>query len=438
MDRAARRRRLHMPGHFGAEPRDGDFLHWALDLTEVDGLDTLSAPSGVLRDLQDRFAAAYGAGAAWLSVQGATLPVMAGSLGWAGYGARVQIPRHAHRSVLAAAILGEWDVDWVPNPVDPTFGLPLPPPLGTWPRPQGEVTFRLSVSPTYEGVLAPVPKDEGVSLFVDAAHGGHFGRSTALPRHALTDGADLVAHGLHKTEPVLTQSGILLARSAHPDVDRWWRLLGTSSPSYLLLAGLEAYVRARESGDGGWGAYVQWAHQLWLAAERCGHIVLQAQMEASGAAVDPSKFTVGGDGPRMQRRLRKAGFEPEAVTAGSVTFVLGPALATGDALIQDILDALGPPTTPARFAALPDVPRKACSLVTAVRHPRRLVPLAEAAGLVAADPLTPYPPGIPVVMPGEILEADVLDYVEETLHADAVVEGVEPGERGWSVWVADV
>jgi len=388
--------------------------------------------------LSARLAAAYGAKAAWLSVQGATLPVMAGSLAWAGHGARVQVARHAHRSVLAAAVLGDWDVEWVSGPIHPLLGIGLPPSPSAWPEPLEGRVCRLVVSPTYEGLTAELPAGPTVSLFVDAAHGGHFGRSPALPPHPLQEGAELVAHGLHKTEPVLTQSGILLGRELFPDVDRWWRLLSTSSPSYLLLAGLEAYAATREVGDGGWGAFSEWAHGLWAAAERRGHFVLQAAMEREGWAVDPAKFTVAGDGPEMAGRLRAAGFEPEAVGAGWVTCVLGPQGAYGRRAVLDLLAALGPPTNPPPPLPWPDAPHRAVSLAAAFHGPRRPVPLRKARDLVAADALTPYPPGIPLVMPGEILDPNVLDYVEDRLRLNGAVEGVERSEREWRVWVVDV
>lgn len=439
MEWASKKTRLHMPGHFGRMPEGGDFLAWASDLTEVEGLDSLSAPSGLLKQLQERMAAAYGAGAAWLSVQGATLPVLAGSLAWAPRGARVHIPRLAHRSVLAAALLGEWDVSWLEVPIDPQFGIPLPPTREMWGDPRGPLTRRLLVSPTYEGIVAEPPIGLGVTLFVDAAHGAHFGRHASLPPHPLREGADLVAHGLHKTEPVLTQSGLLLARHAWPrdGVERWWRLLGTSSPSYLLLAGLEVYARAREDGDGGWGAYTDWARELWTLAERRGHRVLQALQERQGARVDPAKFTIATDGAATASRLAAAGYTPEKVGPASVTFIMGPhaGLTAQDGI--EFLDTLGPPTAPAVPAFYPEIPPRAMPIAQAFYRPRRSRPLSSVHGLVAAEALTPYPPGIPLIVPGEIFQPDVLDYIGELNRQGTRVEGLERGEGGWRVWVVD-
>jgi arginine/lysine/ornithine decarboxylase len=432
--RAAARRRLHMPGHFGRSPAGGDFLTWAADLTETEGLDNLGQPEGVLRGLAERMARLYGAGQAWLSVQGATLAVMAGTLGWVGRQKRVAIDRGAHKSVLAAAVLGEWHVSWVDRPIDPAWGLSVPPPPASWPVSEG-LACGILVSPTYEGIQGRLPP---LPVFVDAAHGAHFGRHPTLPPHPLTLGAELVAHGLHKTEPVLTQTGILLARSPQPAVDGWWRLLSTSSPSYLLLASIEAYAAARERGDGGWGRFAEEMRQLWQWAAAEGYRIWQADREQAGDLVDVAKLTVWGDGPAMVSRLRSAGYEPEAWGLNYVTLVFGPAQGWSLTERQRAVAALGPPSAAPGYAMVP--PRPGAAAMTpaeAWRQSRRRVTFRESRGRIAAAALTPYPPGIPVVMPGEVLEPEMLAYLEELRRRGGIVEGWEGGDEPARLWIVD-
>lgn len=440
MRRASTRRRLHMPGHFGREPRAADFLTWANDLTETEGLDNLAQPSGVLRDLADRLARSYGARRVWLSVQGATLPVMAGSLGWAGSGASVAMDRGAHKSVLAAAILGNWTVRWVSGTVDPDWGLWIPPPLSSW-QPALADGFRhcLLVSPTYDGLAGAVGPltAAGARVFVDAAHGAHFGRHPHLPPHALSLGADMAAHGVHKTEPVLTQSGLLVARQDWPAVDAWWRLLGTSSPSYLLLAGLEAYAVQRDAGDGGWGAFAAEMWALWDWACARGYRIWQAERAQAGDVVDVAKLTIWGDGPRMARALRERGYEPEATGLMHVTLEFGPAQGWDDAARRQAVLAVGAPTVPRVRYAAPPLPTAAMTPASAWCAPRRRLPLARARGEVAATALTPYPPGIPLVMPGERLDGPVVAYLREIRRQGWPVEGLELDEGAEWLWIVD-
>jgi arginine decarboxylase len=442
MEQAARRVRLHMPGHFGHRPPGGR-LAWRLDLTEVEGLDTLSAPSGVLRDLIGRVKNAYGAVVAWISVQGATLPVLAGTLGLWPAGATVAVERHAHRSVLAAATWGEWELRWVESEIHPEWGLPLPTSPERWaeaivPPLDGIVL----VHPTYEGLAHPLAQTVrraravGARVFVDAAHGSHWGRSPSVPPHPLEAAPTLVAHGLHKTEPVLTQTGLLLGGPDVPRerIDEAWRMLATSSPSYLLLASVEAYIASRERDDGGWGRFAETIEAAWDLGRRRGFRILQEEWRRQGGVADPAKLTVRGNGPDMVARLRGAGMEPEAWGPGWVTLVVGPTQGFSRRFWHRFWNVLGQPTEPPvtwRSVAWPGRGPTRLSPALVRRLPWVRVPLRRAAGRIAARALTPYPPGIPAVMPGEEITEAWQENLVGLAAAGVTIEGVEEG----SVWV---
>ncbi len=446
LDAAAPRERLHMPGHFGRVPPLA--APWALaaaawDQTESAGLDALSEPTGVLAGLSARAAAAYGASAAWLSVQGATLPMLAGALAMVPAGGRVLADRQSHRSVLAAAILGGWWVDWVsPARVGD------PPDVADWlaklsgPRPDAV----LPLYPSYDGRgvdLGPVvaaAHARGSRVLVDAAHGAHLGRAAALPPHPLAWGPDLVAHGLHKTEPVLTQTGLLLAGAAGEaaSVGEWMRRLSTSSPSYLLLASIDQYIEGRRAGDGGWGAWAEQMAAVWDRLAGRGFSIGQRDWARTGRWADPAKLTVRGDGAVLAARLRAAGFEPEHAAADGVTLIVGPALGYDRHEWERVVAALGEPTAPpADLAAWPPPGTAVLRPAAAVAGPRRQVALGAAAGLVAATEVTPYPPGVPVVVPGERISAEAAQWLQDWLGRGARVEGVEPSREGAALWVVD-
>lgn len=437
------RQRLHMPGHFGRVspvPAAWGAQAAAWDQTESMGLDALSLPTGVLEAVSERAAAAYGARAAWLSVQGATLPVLAGSLALAAPGGRVLADRRSHRSVLAAAILGGWQVDWVCGEAGD------PPDVAAWlrklsgPRPD----LVVPLYPSYEGLgrdLAPVVAQahaRGSRVLVDAAHGSHLGRATGLPPHPLAWGADLVAHGLHKTEPVLTQAGLLLAGPGAPAVLvlEWMRRLATSSPSYLLLASMEQYAEQRAAGDGGWIRFAAQMHDVWEQLAQRGWQVRQRVWSRAGQLADPAKLTVEGDGLRLAERLRRAGFEPEHADAAGVTLIAGPALGFDSRDWDRVIEALGDPVAPASGRAWWPAPAPAVlSPAAAVRAPRRRVGLGAAAERVAAAEITPYPPGVPVAVPGEHLSGEVVQWLEEAAARGVRLEGVDTEGGEVAVWV---
>jgi arginine/lysine/ornithine decarboxylase len=276
-------------------------------------------------------------------------------------------------------------------------------------------------------------------VVVDAAHGSHWGRAAGLPPHPLTLGVDWVAHGLHKTEPVLTQTGLLLGPDGPAGLraDEWWRRLGTSSPSYPLLASIERYVDERERGDGGWGAHLERVAELRRLAARLGLRVLQAERENKGMRVDPAKITVWGDGPRLADALRRAGAEPEAVGLRSVTLVVGPPVTATMADWRRLFTALASVPTPPPLAEPPPAPGPAVMAPTAVdARPWRRVVWDEAAGRVAARALTPYPPGIPVVMPGEVVTEAAVAWLQAARRAGLRVEGADGADGKESgIWV---
>lgn len=442
MDVARHRVRLHMPGHFGSVA-DGEWLDWDWDLTEVEGLDILTEPSGVLRTLKDRAARAFGAGEAWISVQGATLPILAGALALTTPGSVVVAERYSHRSVMAAAMLGDWDVRWVPPTLETDWLLPLPATMEAW-KIQMDASASLAIvtSPTYEGLaqaITPLAAElhaHGISLMVDAAHGSHWGRTAKLPPHPLAMGADWVAHGLHKTEPVLTQTGLLLSRPglAEGGVSEWWRWLSTSSPSYLLLASVERYLKERENGDGGWDALTDLAAHVREDGLRQGFRILQCEWTTRGQGADVAKLTIRGDGAAMARRLRARGIEPEAWGIGHITLVMGPGQNLSREDWQGIWKTLGPPTDvpPVRVCWPEPGPRQA-TVRMVKRRPWQRVPLKDARGVIAAGALTPYPPGVPAVMPGETITPEWIEALQEALARGLQVEGVEEGE----IWIIE-
>jgi arginine decarboxylase len=445
LDRASQRQRLHMPGHFGIVPPGGEGLPWALDQTEVEGLDSLSDPRAVLRGLAGRAAAAFGATHAWLSVQGATLPVMAGTLATAPHGSVIAADRIAHRSVLAAAVVGRYQVRWVAGIWDEHWQLWLPAPLGAWESALNGARLAIATVPTYEGLarspaeLAAAGHRRAVPLFVDAAHGSHWGRAPGLPPHVLAQGADLVAHGLHKTEPVLTQTGLLLtgAWNPGPRLEEWWRRLSTSSPSYPLLASIERYVTERAAGDGGWQAFAADMRDVWTMARRLGFRVLQAEWEEHGGVADPAKLTLMGDGPALAARLRGLGAEPESVGLASLTLIVGPSAGMDPQRWERLLAGLGPPPPARHHGALPAPGAMRLAPFEADLAGWRRIQLREAAGHVAARALTPYPPGIPAVLPGEEISACMRDWLAHHGEAGLHVEGLDPGAEGGTLWIVD-
>ena len=439
--RAQGRQRWHTPGHKGIVPPRGGFLDWSCDITEID--DLMASPSPV-EESQALMAAALGADHTWYSVAGATLPVMAGILSAFPRGSTLVVDRAAHRSVLGALVIGDYQVRWA-YPEVLRAGLPLP--LTELPEEWlGSSAGVVLTRPTYDGLAAPAaPLVEAVHrhnrpIVVDEAHGSHWLGSN-YPGSALSVGADLVAHGVHKSEAALTQTGLLHLKGTRVDpdaIERWWRILGTSSPSYLLLGSLDRlqWQRRQAANARAWRQLAQDMAGVWETLQRQGIAVLQVWAKNRGLEVDPARLTLLGDGPQIKNQLAAVG-TVEKVTAHSCTLFMAP----GQPL-QEIVSAVanGVPADDGRWLKTAAYPRLAAALSVREAFGRagRWVPLAEAEGHVLGDALTPYPPGIPLGVPGEVVSAELADWLVQAIQLGAgIVHGVARKGGDWSVWVIE-
>lgn len=431
--------RWHTPGHKGVPPAHGDILRWDYDITEIDEL--LQSPNAV-DESRRLMASVYGSDKTWYSVAGATLPVTAAILAAFPFGATVYVDRAMHRSVLSALVIGGYQVRWM---YPPLLGAGLPLPLTTVPTDFSGVEGLVLTRPTYDGLAGPIDPwverahSHNVPLVVDEAHGSHW-RGPSYPLSALLAGADLVAHGVHKNEATLTGTGLLHLkgeRVTEHTVDRWWRALETSSPSYLLLASLDRLQWERRQPEAAlaWEQLAQQMRELWTVMEDRGLRVLQPWAERHHLAVDPSRLTLLGDGPAIRDHLARFG-QVEKVTPNSCTLFVTPGqrLEEIGAAVENVPRIGGPDTEgPAiSYPALPSV----MTIREAWSRTGRWVPLDESRGLVAADALTPYPPGIPMAVPGEVLTDDIIKWLRNWLDSSSgPVQGVEYQGGRPAVWV---
>jgi len=413
---------LHLPAHGrgrGLSPALRQLLRrppasW--DLPELPALGGPLEPEGAVAEAQAGCAALLGADRCWFGVNGASGLLQAALLALAPPGSRVLLPRNLHRSLLHACVLGQLEPLLFDLPFDPRTGLWLPPTPAHLERvlaaaaPLQPVAAVL-VDPTYQGLAAELAAlvqqfhgfGAGLPVLVDQAHGDG---------SALAAGADLVVLSLQKAAGGLAQSAALLARGARVDaaaVERSLLWLQTSSPSALLLASAAAALTQGRSAAG--------QRQRNRAEQQAAR--LRQRLSAQGFALvegaDPLRLVLataalGISGLEADRWLLARGVVAELPEPGALTFCLGlvPPPGLGRRLPRQLAalrQALGGPALPP-FAPppLPLVAQPALGVGEAWRAPAEAVPLAEAAGRIAAEPLCPYPPGIPLLIPGERID----------------------------------
>jgi arginine decarboxylase len=462
-------RRAMVPGHKGGGAADGglrDALSegaLALDLpTLIEGVDVASRGELAPYEVARRLAAdAWGARRTWFLTNGASQGNVAACLAIAQRGERVVVQRTVHGSTIDGLVLAGLEPAFVAPEVDVELGLAhcvLPCALDAALARAPEAAAAIVVSPTYYGAtadvagLARVAHAHGVPLVVDEAWGAHLAFCDALPQHALAAGADLVISSTHKHAGSLTQSAMLhLGAGGHFDeaaVDRALGLVTSTSPNSLLLASLDA-ARRHAAIEGGALLRRAVVELAVLRAEIRGIRGLEVLDERvvgrfGVAAIDPLRVcvdvrTTGLSGYEVARRMRCDGDLHVELCGENVVvavFGLGERVAVhGAALVAALAAAsrsnVGPaPTRGGRT----DVRRPAVQLAPPwgeialspraafLAAPER-VPVGHAEGRIAAECLAAYPPGIPIVLPGERLTAANLATLQRTLEHGGVVRG---------------
>lgn len=431
---------LHVPGHKMGQWVDKDWRNQmgpralAMDLTEVPGLDDLHSPHGVIAEAQQLAAQAFGAGESHFLVGGSTAGLHALILAAASHGQKVLVPRHSHRSVVGALILSGASPQWVRPRFHDYLDLVIDVDHSSFTEGLGKVDLVISPYPTYHGFTGSLPMQvqmahrAGLPVIVDEAHGSHFAFHPGLPSTALELGADAVVQSLHKTGGSLTQSSIChLGRTSRISSDRvrdMLRLVQTTSPSYLLMASLDA--ARRELAINGAEA---WQKAISLRATTVKRISAIRGINVEPVD-DPSKLLIDVRGRRLTgfQAAEYLWSQGVAVEASGLTYllaVISPGDSDGamDYLIR-ALQTLPEGVHPLKLAPpQPPWPDSVVSPRDAYLGKKESVPLTKAVGRIVAEMVAPYPPGIPVVVPGERLGTDVIGYLQKAVLAGYHLQG---------------
>lgn len=451
---------FYTPGHKRGEGTP-EFLAKCLgsavfraDLPELPELDNLFAPEGVIRAAQALAAEVFGAEQTWFLVNGSTCGVMAAILATCAPGDSIVLPRNSHQSVIAGLILS----GAVPIFINPEFDLELdltysvtPAAVAAALEQHPDAKAVMMVYPTYEGVcgdiaaIAQVAHQHHIPLLVDEAHGPHFAFHPELPISAVAAGADLTVQSTHKVLAAMTQAAMLHFQGPYVKVDRVsqaLQLVQSTSPSYLLLASLDA-ARQQMALHG----KELMTRTLRLAdAARSGISQIpglsvlgpvQAGVNPGFVALDRTRLTVkvsdlGLSGFAADEILhQQLDVTAELPSVQHLTFIIS--LGNTDADIKHLVQACitlaqdysGPqlqisspfPLPPGNLSVPLYSPRDAFFA------PVEMVTLEQAVHRISAELVCPYPPGIPILFPGEAIAPVALNYLQRILALGGTITG---------------
>ena len=406
--------RFHMPGHKGKFLPAPELQSIApLDVTEVEPTGDLFSGGEPFDQAQALWARHFGMEDCLFLTGGSTLGLHAALALFCRPGDQVLIDRGCHRAVYNAMALLDLEPVYLPRPWRAGEGIagPISPQdvenrLDSHPN----IKTICITSPTYSGVLSDVAKlshlihARGGNLIVDGAHGAHL---PFLGVDAFT-GCDALICSAHKTLPALGQSALLFTNGVDPRrVRQMTSVFGSSSPSYPMMISLDC-ARDYLEGEGA-EEYRRMARRT--AALRAAFPSLQE----GELRLDPTRLTLTSpDGNALARALEGENIWPEMADSGHVVLILTAQdreenLNRLEEALERHRDLLGkPPILPP-----PPLPQPACSLREALFAPVERLPLENCLGRVAAGQLAPYPPGVPVVAPGEVILEKELAYLRE-------------------------
>lgn len=449
---------FHTPGHNRGQGIPDTMatligtLPYEADFPDLPGLN-LFEQNGAVSSAQELAAELFGVEHTWFLVNGSTVGMMASILATCGLGDKIILPRNVHQSVISGLVLSGAVPIFVSPDYDPAWDLAFcitPSSIASALAQHPDARAVLVVSPTYHGVcgdlraIVTLAHQHGIPLIVDEAHGAHFAFHRALPASALSLGADLVVQSTHKTLAALTQSAMVHLqgnRISPVRMAQMLQMLQSSSPSSLLLASLDA-ARAQMATQGQplMHQVLQLAHQARSQIQQAGLSVLTLASVSEGfvdldltrIVVDLS--TAGMSGFMADEILTRSGVTAELPTLRQLTFIVN--LGTTPQDIERLFTALSdlvqnhkpfqPATVPLSTAVQPSAPL-ALTPRDAFFAPRVSIPVQHAVGRISTETLCPYPPGIPLVLPGEeITEVIVTQLQEIKAQGGLIVGGSDP------------
>lgn len=442
--------RFHMPGHKANMNlvEEAEYLRkhlYDLDVTEVEGTDNLHMPQQMIAQAHRFLAEAFGASESIFLVNGSTGGMLGAILGLTSKGDRVLVQRNCHQSIYNALYLGDLKASYLYPEYVEGFGFASGLSLETVSKAIEEnpgAKALILTYPTFYGTCCPLEEiarvchSNGILLIVDEAHGAHFGFHDRLPKTAMACGADVSINSFHKTLPALTQTAVLhigetLSDRQRQKIRQMLRMLETSSPSYLFLASADAARWVMQSRGN------QWLEGLFSMIRSFGEeisrlpgVQLLGEKDLKGERQDLTRLVIHTprEASELAELLRREHHIQVEMTEGNNLVLIGSVMDAPE-FYERLLAALR-----AIFEKEVGTKRRQYSgsrksgqiermpIPVSVYLPQEAeqreweeVDLQKAGQRISAEKVVPYPPGVPVLLPGERIEEEIVAYLREEL-----------------------
>lgn len=445
---------MHMPGH----KRNEKFLRminpYTIDITEVDGFDDLHAPEGIILEAMEKGKNLYKSRKCFLLINGSTCGILSAICACVPKGGKLIAARNCHKSVYNAIALTECESVFIMPETDSQNGICAGITATQAEKALSEnpdASALVITSPTYEGVVSDIEKISevtrkyGVPLIVDEAHGAHFGFSPLFPESAVLKGADIVIQSLHKTLPSFTQSAVLHICTEFGGkfpVQRYLSIFQSSSPSYILMAGIDhCFDILKNEGTELFELYENILKDFYSSMDKLKVIKILPEEYPKGFIRDMGKIVIDlsssplTGGEFSQLLLKKYKIQLEMASSGyaiAMTSICDTDEGferLKEALIEIDSSLLKAEIT-RHFSPLPEKIETVLKISEALSASSKTIPISEAAGKISGEFIYAYPPGIPIIAPGEKFTDRVLHSIDELLSCGVSVKGSSGAFKG--------
>ena len=430
---------FHMPGHkrqlIEANP-------YAYDMTEVDGVDDLHDPSGPILEEEKRIARIYKSDKSFILVGGSTVGNLAAIYGSLDEGDTIIIARNSHKSIYNAATIRHLNIEYIYPNID-SKGIYLAvsykeavEAIAKYPKAKALII----TSPTYEGYNSPIQAiaqlchENNMLLIVDQAHGAHLGFNEIFPKSAVED-ADITVMSLHKTLPCLTQTAVLHINGTMVSERRIREALDifeTSSPSYVLMSSVSRCMDIMENSGEYFKRYVDNLTDFYEIGSKLQHLGIindTPQNKDIGKIVISTRNT-NITGVQLAEMLRKEYKIETEMSSFSYLIAMTSISDTKEGFLRlkaALLDIDAKISN--GFQNVPYIeisPKKVMELYQAkVNADESVVLLDDAVGKISGAMVCLYPPGAPIVLPGEKIQSEIIDLIRKAKGTGIHVTGID-------------
>lgn len=414
----------------------------SLDITEVDPLDNLHCPEGVIKESEELLAKTYNVKKAYFLVNGSSSGNLASIFAAFKEGDEVLVERNCHKSIYNGLILRKLKVVYIDAVIDEEIGIFLPPSereineaLSKAANPKGIII----TSPNYFGISYDIEKkinelkEKGLKVIIDSAHGAHFGIRKELPK-SLANLGNYVVLSAHKTLPSLTQGAYLLVNDNEENIDFYIKAFMTTSPSYLIMASLD-YARyyLDNYGKEDYGNLIKLAEKWKEKINLLGKVkVIDDKDLLDKYEIDKSRYLItlnkGYSGHKFLDYLRVNKIQAEMSFSRGIVLILSPSNTEEDfeklyiAIKNLNINVLKTNEKNAIFSKVSPVkvlePYEVFSLNSVNLN------ISDSVGKIAKESIVPYPPGIPLICAGEKITKEAINIIKEYIENNLKIIGV--------------